>query len=120
VRLGRTPVDRKVAIVQRRSRPLTIYRRDGEDDNPLDAGSFQSLADPRDVFVFAPREQETVVAEGQIQRPTLSARILPSTDVQVDDRFDHGGVRYTVDAKWGIPDDTSPTIYELQCSRVFE
>lgn len=123
MRVGRTPNGRLIQVVRMNQSPYTVHRRQGDADSDgyygeSASGEYSQLAETRQLYLYAPQERTEVTEAGQVVNATLNGYALPSVDVQPTDRVDHGGVRYELDTKDGVPDDNNPDVYELRWIRV--
>jgi hypothetical protein len=119
MRRGRTPVRIYKERITANATTYSIDRPDGGNEQSYGAGtSLNEDATTATLHLFLPTEAPTVQATGEVQNGTLQGQCLVDADVQEDDRLTHGGARYEVDAKTGVPNDDSPSFYELRLSRL--
>lgn len=117
---GKTPTAPLRAHVRRMTRPYSIDRRTGVDEEL--GGGYEYEDDAATVELYLYDEQnasETIEEYGAVRQGALNAVCLAEADIRIHDRLEYGDGTYEVIAPiTGIPNEDDPVILQLALERV--
>ena len=90
-------------FVRRNSVPVTVYRRQPDNDQYGTTPEYSELPETRQLVVAGESEVPQSTAAGQIESVAMSAYSLPEADVQVGDRIDYGSGQLEVVSSVDMP-----------------
>lgn len=121
----RLPISRMDEVAQGTvtsfSDSYTVRRATGDGNDSYGEASsddYSPLTDPRDLYLFSPRERPSQTVAGEETDADLGGLALPSTDIREDDRVDHGSSRYEVTTVEEVPHAEDPDLLRLSLSRL--